>query len=216
MPVVTVHPQAEREAADRSFQDRTGPADLFAWATLLGALIAITARNEMATAFLVLTLLGLCIIRRFELPLELELSFAIGILLQGWGNALLLFERIGWYDKAVHFATPLLIVPSLYLLLARAGALPTPGATSLQRGTLGLVVVTISLGIALAAVWELIEGTSDLLLGTSLAHGYLETIGDLYASTLGSVAAGAVLAWWVAAGGGGERLEGSKPPRRIA
>jgi hypothetical protein len=62
-----------------------------------------------------------------------------------------------------------------------------------------VLVVTIALGIALAAVWEVIEGSADRWLGTSLAHG--ETIDDLYSSLLGSVAAGAVLAWWVMSGG---------------
>ena len=61
-------------------------------------------------------------------------------------------------------------------------------------------MVTTSLGIALAAIWELIEATADRWLGTSLAHGYFETINDLYSTLLGSVAAGALLAWSVAAG----------------
>lgn len=55
---------------------------------------------------------------------------------------------------------------------------------------------------ALAAAWELVEGTADRWLGTSLAHGYFETIDDLYSSLLGSVAAGALLAWLVMARGG--------------
>ena len=196
-----IEPHTRSAIGERSGRARLEPADLFFWVTLAGALVAVAAGNLPATAFLALTLCAMLVLSRLELPRGLEFSVATGIVLQGWGNALLLFESIGWYDKAVHFLTPLLVVPSLYLLLARACAVPAPGADGLRRGVLGLFVVTIALGIALAATWELIEGSSDLLLGTSLAHGYLETLGDLYASTLGSLAAGAVLAWWVAAGG---------------
>jgi hypothetical protein len=153
------------------------------------------------TLFLAATFMALLVIRRLELPSAFELSFAIGIALQGWGNALLLFERIAWYDKAVHFLTPMLVVPSLYLLLARAQLVPPAWNNGLRRGTLGVFVVTIALGIALATIWELVEGSADRWLGTSFAHGYFETIDDLYSSLLGSLAAGALLAWSVMPGG---------------
>lgn len=177
------------------------PADAFLVVTVLGTLVAMAAGAIDEASFLAATLIAILVLRRLELPPLFELCVATGIVLQGWGNALLLFERIDWYDKAVHFLTPILIVPSLYLVLARAGALPGPSGNHLKRGALGLLVVTIALGTSLAAIWELIEGSADLLLGTSLAHGYYETIGDLYASLFGSVAAGAVLAWWAATGG---------------
>ncbi|MGH2954347.1 MAG: DUF2238 domain-containing protein [Solirubrobacterales bacterium] len=164
-------------------------------------LLAMAAGAMGEGFFLAVTLMAMLVLRWLALPPFFELCFATGIVLQGWGNALLLFERIDWYDKAVHFLTPMLVVPSLYLLLARAGAVPPPWGNGLRRGALGLFVVTTALGTALAASWELIEWSADLVLGTSLAHGYYETIGDLYASLVGSVAAGAVLAWWVATGG---------------
>lgn len=174
---------------------------MFAVVTIIGALLATAAGAVSEAFFLALALMATLVVRRLDLPPFFELCFATGIVLQGWGNALLLFERIDWYDKAVHFLTPMLVVPSLYLLLARAGAVAPPWGNRLRRGALGLLVVTIALGTALAAIWELVEGSADVLLGTSLAHGYYETIGDLYASLFGSVAAGAVLAWWVATGG---------------
>jgi hypothetical protein len=189
------------EERDRLTSRGFEAADFFCGVTLVGALITALAGAMAETLFLAVTVVAMLLLRRLRLPRALELSVAIGIVLQGWGNALLLFERIGWYDKAVHFLTPMLMVPSLYLLLARAGAVPSPWANGLRRGTLGVLVVTIALGIALAATWELVEGSADRLLGTSLAHGYFETIDDLYSSLLGSVAAGALLGWSVMAGG---------------
>jgi hypothetical protein len=193
-------PDPEPEARRRVIARPLGPADFYCGVTLVGALVMTMAGAVTEALFLGGTFLAMLGLRRLALPTAFELSVTIGIVLQGWGNALLLFERIAWYDKAVHFLTPLLMVPSLYLLLARVGALPSPWSNTLRRGTLGVFVVTLALGVAFAAGWELVEGTSDRWLGTSLAHGYFETIDDLYSSLLGSVAAGALLAWWVVAG----------------
>ncbi|MGH2985740.1 MAG: hypothetical protein ACRDLO_03500 [Solirubrobacterales bacterium] len=193
-------PEPESQVRGRVVARSPEPADFYCGVTLVGALVMTMAGAVTEALFLAVTFLAMLGLRRLELPTAFELSVAIGIVLQGWGNALLLFERIAWYDKAVHFLTPLLMIPSLYLLLARVGALPPPWNSSLRRGTLGVFVVTLALGVGFAAGWELVEGTSDRWLGTSLAHGYFETIDDLYSSLLGSVAAGALLAWWVVAG----------------
>src|SRR5215207_4326115 len=189
------------EARDR-LPRRAQPSDFFAGVTLVGALLTALGGALAESVFLAATFMAMLLLRRFELPRTFEFAFGTGIVLQGWGNALWLFQRIGWYDKAVHFLTPLLVVPSLYLLLAGLGALPSASSNDLRRATLGVFVVTTAIGIALAAIWEIVEGTADRLLSTSLAHGYLETIDDLYSSLLGSVAAGAMLAWLVSTGRG--------------
>lgn len=192
-----LNPGARRRG--RVAPGRLETVDLFCGVTLIGALLTAWAGAALETAFLAATFTAMLILRRLELPPLFEVSCAIGILLQGWGNALLLFERIGWYDKAVHFLTPLLMVPSLYLLLVRAGALAPLWGSGLRRATTGVLLVAVALGIALAAGWELVEGSADRWLGTSLAHGYLETIDDLYSSVLGSLGAGGLLAWLVSA-----------------
>ena len=179
---------------------RHEPTDFFVGVTVVGALIAAAAGAVLAVLFLVGTFVALLGLRRLELPTTFELTVAVGIVLQGWGNALLLFERIAWYDKAVHFLTPLLMVPALYIVLARVGALASPWRSDLRNATLGVFTVTLALGVASAAIWELVEGSSDRLLGTGLAHGYFETIDDLYSSLLGSLSGAALLAWLAATG----------------
>jgi len=196
-------PDPAADADDRLASRRLEPADYFGGVTLLGALLMAMAGAVVEVLFLALTFMAIVLVRRLALPTAFEFAIAIGIVLQGWGNALLLFERIAWYDKAVHFLTPMLVVPSLYLMLARASVLPPLGSNGLRRATLGVLVVATSLGIALATLWELVEGTADRFLNTTLAHGYFETINDLYSSVLGSVAAGALLAWLLTA----DRLE---------
>jgi uncharacterized membrane protein YjdF len=180
---------------DRLAPSSDEPAHFFASVSMAGALLAVVTGSIDATLFLVFTFAAMLLVQRLRLPTVFELAVAVGFVLQGWGNALLLFERIGWYDKAVHFLTPLLLIPALYLLLARTEVLTSPRNHRLRRGALGVFVMTAALGTALAAVWELVEGTADRALGMSLAHGYFETIDDLYCSLLGSVAAGVLLAW---------------------
>lgn len=182
-------------ARDELNMRRVTPTDYFCGVTLIGALITISASAIVETLFLVATFGAMLVLRRLRLPTDFELAFAIGIVLQGWGNALLLFERIGWYDKVVHFLTPLLVVPALYLLLVRSSALPNPSRNAMRYPMTGVLIVATALGIGLATLWELVEGTADRWFGANFAHGYYETIDDLYASALGSVAAAALLAW---------------------
>ena len=180
---------------DRLAPSRDAPADLFASVSVIGAPLAAVAGSIDATLFLVFTVAAMVLVQRLRLPTVFELAAAVGFVLQGWGNALLLFERIGWYDKAVHFLTPLLLIPALYYSSSGPRSWSPRGATDSDGAILGVFVMTAALGTALAAVWELVEGTADRMLGMSLAHGYLETIDDLYCSVLGSVAAGVLLAW---------------------
>jgi len=62
--------------------------------TLVWAVYAGAAGDLVGTSFLAATLVAMLLLRRLELPPPFELAFAVGIVLQGWGNALLLFERI--------------------------------------------------------------------------------------------------------------------------
>lgn len=186
---------------DRIALRRAEPADLFAAVTLIGTFFSVAAGSVDGTLFFTATFGALLAVGRLQLPTGFELAVTAGIVLQGWGNALLLFEYVGWYDKAVHFLTPLLMIPALYLLLARVGAVAPLGPNQLRRGALGVFIITLALGVALAATWELVEGSADRWLGMSLAHGYLETIDDLYCSLMGSVGAAAMLAWLASAPG---------------
>ena len=69
----------------------------------------------------------------------------------------------------------------------------------------GVFVVTIALGLAVGAVWEMTEFTSDHFLGTDLAKSERDTATDLMVDGLGAVAGGALLVAWATYGWGSVR-----------
>ena len=65
--------------------------------------------------------------------------------------------------------------------------------------------MTTSLGIAIGAVWEIAEWTSDAWFGTNLSLGNDDTVGDLVRDTFGSLLGAALLVAWARFGWGSVR-----------
>lgn len=170
--------------------------DVLRW-TFVGGTAAVAATGDVGgAANLAVPALAVWAARPLALPRPFDLSFVLAMALAGWGEALRLYDRIGPYDLVVHFLVPLLGAPVVYVALARLDTVPDPAAPGERRHLAGLFVVTAALGLALGAVWETLEWTSDALLGTDLALGERDTIGDLAADAAGSlVGAGSLVVW---------------------
>jgi hypothetical protein len=69
----------------------------------------------------------------------------------------------------------------------------------------GVFLVTLALGLAVGAVWEMSEYTSDRFLGTQLARSERETATDLIVDGGGAIAGAALLVAWAAYGWGSVR-----------
>ena len=119
--------------------------------------------------------------------------------------ALGLYDALSFYDNIVHFLTPLFACQVAYIALARAEVLPDPRDDTGLRQHLAIFVVTASLGIAIGAVWEIFEWFSDGTFGSKLQTGNDDTVGDLIADTLGSLAGGALIVAWTVYGWGSVR-----------
>ena len=114
------------------------------------------------------------------------------LLVAGWSNVLDLYTRIAWWDVLVHFACTGVIAVLLYLLLATAGLVVDP---SDPRFTLATgVVLTATLGLALSAVWEMVEWIGHTFISSEIFVEYDDTIGDMAMGGLGAVIGGIVLA----------------------
>jgi uncharacterized membrane protein YjdF len=121
--------------------------------------------------------------------------------LTGWGEALRLYDPFGYDDVFVHFLVPLFGAPCVYIALARLDTLPDPAdATGSKRHLTGIFVVTLALGLAIGAVWEILEWSSDQTLGSNLSLGEQDTIGDLVADGAGAPGGGLFLVAWAAYG----------------
>lgn len=74
--------------------------------------------------------------------------------------------------------------------------------------------MTLALGLAIGAAWEVLEWSSDELLGTALTTGEGDTIGDLVADAAGALGGGALLVAWATRGWGTvRRLPGGAESR---
>jgi hypothetical protein len=68
-----------------------------------------------------------------------------------------------------------------------------------------MAIVTFALGVAIGGLWEIVEWSSDNVAGSSLQIDNDDTVGDLIADSLGSLAGAALLVAWARWGWGSVR-----------
>ena len=100
------------------------------------------------------------------------------------GNTLDLYDTLGWWDDANHFANWFLLCAGIGILLLRAHVHP-PWA-------LGVLVAGI--GALLAVVWELGEWFTFIRHGTELDTAYEDTLFDEVLGSLGGAVAAVIIA----------------------
>ena len=83
-------------------------------------------------------------------------------------------EMFGWkrnhYDRFVHLASGLLFVPPIWELLQRRGL----------TGSGGVAIVSVSVVLAIGAVYEILEWTISMLFAPAYAESYNGQQGDLW------------------------------------
>ena len=181
------------------------PIDLLRLVFLVGCAVFAVSGDVKGTANLLVASAAVLVARAVNLPRVYDLAFCLAMVLTGWGEALGLYDAISWYDTLVHFTVPLLGAPVAYIGLARLEVLPDPrDETGLHR-EIGIFVVTLALGLALGAVWEIVEWTSDRTVGSRLQEGNDDTVGDLIADGCGSLLGATLLVCWTRFGWGSVR-----------
>jgi hypothetical protein len=163
------------------------PLDLLRGAFVAGA-IAFALLGRGGAVNLAVVTAAVLAVRPLNLPRPYDLSFIVAMALVGWGEALRLYDRFAYYDVVVHVLVPLLGAPCVYIALARLDVLSDPRDHDNRHQYFGLFVVTLALGLALGAVWEILEWISDHVFGSQLQLGQNDTIGDLVADGTGALA----------------------------
>jgi uncharacterized membrane protein YjdF len=97
-----------------------------------------------------------------------------------------LYARFWWFDKALHAYTLFAMTLTAALLAYRRGL------NRLQDHRFLQILTISSFGLAIGALWEVIEWAYDHLVAGNVIQGKLDTITDLIMDTIGAVAAGFV------------------------
>lgn len=129
------------------------------------------------------------VLREDRLPNLFDMLFVIAALVNAAGWVWNLFEMPGPYDELVHAYTTFAITLALGWLAY--GSL----FDSFRQHRRLFMLVIASFGIAVGAVWEIVEWTADLLLAVDVVPGLHDTIVDLIVDSLGALLAGAVSVW---------------------
>jgi hypothetical protein len=181
------------------------PLDLMRLVFAAGA-AAFAAAGDAGAAFnLLLAFAVLVAARLANLPRVYDLAAIVALMFTQGGEALGLYDAIESYDRVVHFVVPLLASQIIYLCLARIELMPDPSEETLPHHDAGMLIAVFALGLAVGALWEIFEWSSDGLFGSALSEGNTDTVGDLIADACGSLAGGALMVLWSRRGWGSVR-----------
>ncbi|HET7647343.1 MAG TPA: hypothetical protein VFK17_02170 [Gaiellaceae bacterium] len=139
----------------------------------------------------------LVIARLIDLPRPYDLMLLGAMVLIAGGTALDLYGRIGWYDKLVHGLSPFMWAPALYIVCVRLEVLPDLGRSRAAHHLIGTFLVTLALGAAVGAGYEICEWALDgFFPHWHLVKGERDTATDLIADFIGAALGGLSLVVW--------------------
>ena len=167
-------------------------------AFLVGAIYAFVFNHDYETGGLVLvgfilSFIPQAIQRQFNvsLPVRYELVIVLFVFTSLFvGEFFDAYEQYWWWDKLLHLSSGVIIGYIGFIVLH---VLYLKGKVNLSPSLIAFF--TLSVGLASAAVWEIIEFSADNLAGTTMQHGLDDTMIDIILAAGGSVAA-AVVAYW--------------------
>jgi hypothetical protein len=129
------------------------------------------------------------VLREDRLPNLFDTLFVIAALVNAAGWVWNLFELPGPYDELVHAYT-------IFAITLALGWLAYASLFESFRAHHWLFMLVIaSFGIAIGAVWEIVEWTADLLLRADVVKNLHDTIVDLIVDSLGALLAGVASVW---------------------
>jgi hypothetical protein len=116
--------------------------------------------------------------RHVAYPYVLDILVGLPFLIDTAGNALNLYDTIGWWDDANHFVNWAILVTGFGQLLVR-----------LPVGELDAWGLAVGFGAVTAILWEFIEYWTFIRHSSELRTAYTDTLGDLALGLAGSVLA---------------------------
>lgn len=168
-------------------------ADILRCLAVLSAVVAAIFFEPTDAGIVALCLPGFVAPRFLGIRAGMDMIFVGALFVAAWSNVFSLYTSIGWLDVPVHLAVNGLIAGSTYLLLARFKIVPDPCSAEFTR-VAGIVLVTV-IGLAISALWEMIEWFGREFISDQIYVGYDDTVGDMAIGGLGSLVAGFMVAF---------------------
>lgn len=133
---------------------------------------------------------GLCRSRPLLSPSTYTI-IALAMTVDVLGTAGHMYQRVGFYDKIVHFMGTAAVTAVVHDICVYRGW----GSARLHPHILAAAAATI--GISVGIIWEIYEAFGDVIFATARNGGYWDTAHDLLFDALGAVTAAMILSWRV-------------------
>lgn len=158
---------------------------------LIGVIVAALWFTWTDVGILALILPALLIPRFVGVRPWFDIVSNVTVLLAAWSNVIDLYRTVPWWDVVFHFVCTGVLAMMTYLLLVRFGIVAAPSAR--RPPSVGAVVLSTIIGLALSAVWEMIEWLGLTFVTDDIFVTYTDTIGDMAVGGLGALLAGFVV-----------------------
>ncbi|MDQ0729006.1 hypothetical protein [Microbacterium sp. W4I20] len=143
---------------------------------------------------LALALPALMVPRILGMRAWMDITVGLTVLVAAGSNVFDLYRSVAGWDLVVHFVCTGVIAATGYLILARTGVVPAQRDTAFRKRT--PIVITAAVGLAVSALWEMIEWAGRTFVTSEIFVTYEDTIGDMAIGGLGAVFAGVILAFF--------------------
>lgn len=117
----------------------------------------------------------------------------VTLLVAAWSNVFELYTRFPGWDLVVHVIATAVLSAVGYLALSPWRIVPDP-RTPEFRVAAG-VVLTTAIGLAISALWEMVEWIGHAVITDDIFVTYDDTIGDMAFGGLGALGAGVLLSF---------------------
>ncbi|MFE1644861.1 hypothetical protein [Microbacterium sp. P01] len=159
---------------------------------VVGIIVAAVGWTATDAGILAFALPALLVPRFVGVRPWFDIFFGITVLVAAWSNVLDLYTSLAGWDLIVHFTATGVLSAMLYLLLSRWGVVPSPQESGFRRRVPWVIVPAI--GLAISALWEMVEWFGFTFISDQIFVTYTDTIGDMAVGGLGAVLAGCALA----------------------
>lgn len=175
----------------------SGPAEWAADAVRVLGLLSVLAVWIWGTpthvGVLALALPALLVPRFLALRAGFDVFYGLTVLVAAWSNVFDLYTTVTGWDLLIHFVCTGVVVVVAYVGLARVGVVAAARGDGIPRRR--PIVLAAAFGLAVSALWEMVEWLGWAYLTDDIFVAYEDTIGDMAVGGLGALCAGVLLAY---------------------